>query len=98
MSQNIKNKKTYSLVEFLNGKKKECAVVPLIWLIDNRRKCYWPKTKSQEVFDKLVLDNEPYDATWMQYKIHRVLKVSGKHWCKRKKYRLNKFILIYILH
>lgn len=77
MSLNVNNKKTYSLMEFLNGKKKECAVVLLIWLIDNRRKCYWPKTKSQEVFDKLVLDNEPYDSTWMKYKIHRVLKVLG---------------------
>ena len=78
MSQNVNSNKTYALVEFLNGKKKECAVVPLIWLIDERQKCYWPRTKSQEVFDKLVLNNDPYDATWIKYKIHRVLKISSK--------------------
>lgn len=79
MSLNANNTKTYALVEFLNGKKKECAVVPLIWLIDDRKKCYWPKIKSQQLFDKLVLDNAPYDATWLKYNIHRVLKISGKN-------------------
>jgi len=79
MSRNVNNKKAYVLAEFLNSKKKECAVVPLIWLIDDRKRCYWPRTRSQKVFDKLVLDNEPYDATWMKCKVHRVLKVSGKN-------------------
>jgi len=74
MSRNVNNKKVYALAEFLNGKKKECAVVPLIWLIDDQKRCYWPRTRSQKVFNKLVLDNEPYDATW-KCQVHRILKV-----------------------
>jgi len=28
MSRNVNNKKAYALAEFLNGKKKECAIIP----------------------------------------------------------------------
>jgi len=28
MSRNVNNKKAYVLAEFLNGKKKECAIIP----------------------------------------------------------------------
>ncbi|XP_071574726.1 uncharacterized protein [Temnothorax nylanderi] len=77
MSTNInKASKTYALVEFINGGKKECAVVPLIWLIEDLKICYWPKTKTEQAFEKLVLDHVPYDSTWYKCKTHRILKTS----------------------
>jgi len=78
MSTNVnKAGKTYALVEFINKSKKECAVVPLIWLVEDLKISYWPKTKTEQAFEKLVLDNAPYDSTWEKCKTHRILKASG---------------------
>jgi len=78
MSTNIsKAGKAYALVEFINKSKKESAIVPLIWLLEDLKNCYWPKTKTEQAFEKLVLDNAPYDSTWEKYKTHRILKTSG---------------------
>jgi hypothetical protein len=74
-----KTSKMYALIEFINGGKKECAIVPLIWFIEDLKICYWPKTKTEQAFQKLVSDNVPYDSTWYKYKIHRILKTSGMY-------------------
>jgi hypothetical protein len=68
----------YAIAEFLKGIHKEYAVVPMIWLHDNNKTCYWPRVKTETELVKLVQENSPYNQKWPKYKVHRVLKTSGK--------------------
>jgi len=52
------------------------------------------KNKISGNFDKLVLDNKSYDATWIRYKVHRVLKISSK--LQLLFYLLNTITLLFI--
>nr|XP_046491125.1 uncharacterized protein LOC124223328 [Neodiprion pinetum]XP_046491127.1 uncharacterized protein LOC124223328 [Neodiprion pinetum] len=63
----------YAIVEFVVGEKRECALVPVLWLVDNNTICYWPRTKNEEHFLKLVKSKAIYQKTWPEYPVHNVL-------------------------
>ncbi|XP_068993186.1 uncharacterized protein [Neodiprion pinetum] len=63
----------YAIVEFVVGEKRECALVPVLWLVDNNTICYWPRTKNEEHFLKLVKSKAIYQKTWPKYPVHNVL-------------------------
>lgn len=69
----------YAVVQFLNGAlQKECAVVPIIWLMDNNSICYWPNTKS-DVKKALVKSNAIYESSWKQFDVDTVLHTEGMY-------------------
>lgn len=72
----------YAVVEFrkvgLNGIKRECAVIPIIWLIENNTKCYWPSVKYEESFLHYVKTKKPYEKSWHKYQVYKILHTTGK--------------------
>ena len=69
----------WALLEFFENQKRECAVVPLIWLVNDRKSCYWPRMKTPQAFIKLAKEKFPYQRTWLMYPVYRVLNVHGKY-------------------
>ncbi|XP_044762459.1 uncharacterized protein LOC123319503 [Coccinella septempunctata] len=60
----------FAIIEFAKHK---CAIIPMIWLIENKTKCYWPRTKSEELFNSLVLACSPPENSWALYDVDKIL-------------------------
>lgn len=70
----------YAVIEFLVGEDRECALVPVLWLVENNTQCYWPRTKTEDHFTKLVKSKAAYEKTWPKFAIHKVLHTGGDYW------------------
>lgn len=92
----------YAVVQFLNKTRKECAVVPLIWITDNNSICYWPNTKSDVKFKALVKSNAVYQSSWKKFNVNAVLHTEGIYETRILKTYVNllyiKSVNIYILN
>jgi hypothetical protein len=78
--------KTYAVVEFESTR--ECAVVPVLWIVQNGTQCYWPRTKTEEAFHKLLAEVAPYQKSWRLFPVRRVLYTNGELEDSRKKEHL----------
>ncbi|XP_046410899.1 uncharacterized protein [Neodiprion pinetum] len=69
----------YAVIEFLVGEDRECALVPVLWLVENNTQCYWPRTKTEDHFTKLVKSKAAYEKTWPKFAIHKVLHTGDDY-------------------
>lgn len=68
----------FGIVQFEN-KKKECCVVPLIWLHESQTKCYWPRTiKDDNMYKQLVTSLKRPLSNWGLHKIKKIHYICGK--------------------
>lgn len=68
----------FAVVEFDN-KKKEFAIVPLLWLSENKSSCLWPNNiYSDKQFRDLVEQISQPKPSWKNYGVKRILKTTGK--------------------
>lgn len=64
----------FAVIEFEG---RETAVVPMIWLLDNNKHCYWPKCKSQKELDKLVQAATLPNASWPFFPVKKTVYCAG---------------------
>ncbi|CAH0550199.1 unnamed protein product [Brassicogethes aeneus] len=62
----------FAAIEF---EKKECAVVPLCWVIEDQTMCYWPKQTGLQVFTKMVKTMMQPKKSWNKFKIVEILNI-----------------------
>ncbi|CAH0549693.1 unnamed protein product [Brassicogethes aeneus] len=66
--------KMYAVVEF-EGRK--CSVVPINWLADEQKYCYWPKGNiSSRNFDEIVQSCRKPEASWKKYRLIKIFKIT----------------------
>lgn len=70
----------YCVIEFDNGKK-ECSVVPLLWLTEDEKVCLWPQhITKQDVFEEYVTSKRtPAVSGWKKHKIRKIHQICGKY-------------------
>lgn len=81
----------FAVVEFLNSEMEptgEISIVPLIWLIKNKTKCYWPIRTNKVPFTKFVEDLTPFKKSWPTYKVNTRF-TCGKIFLKHVKFCLH---------
>lgn len=78
----------FAVIEFDN-KKRECSVIPLIWLTDDRKQCYWPKGIDDKQLQNYVNTLTPAEADWTLHPIRKIHYTAGII-CKKSatKYRI----------
>lgn len=64
----------YAVVEF---PKRECAIIPLIWTINDQTKCYWPRNATNKILKEYVVKKKVPCLTWSTYNIDKVLFITG---------------------
>lgn len=68
----------FAIVEFSNKSDDsegsgEISIVPILWLIKNQKKCYWPSRLPRGVtFTEFVMEETPYKKTWPVHKIYKI--------------------------
>lgn len=71
----------FAVVEFIGADDKETsneiAIVPLIWLHKNDKRCYWPNRIINSTFDDLVKNQRTYKKTWPIFKVFKVHYKTG---------------------
>lgn len=66
----------FAVVQFSGGRR-EYAIVPLSWLINDHKDCYWPKVKTPEVFKKLIQSSTLPEPEWPKHSLRRLIKIFG---------------------
>ncbi|XP_048505402.1 uncharacterized protein LOC125499808 isoform X2 [Athalia rosae] len=69
----------YAIVEFLKGSNKEYAVVPIVWLYNNNKMCYWPRVKTETELMKFVKEKSSYDKKWPKFPVNKIWKSSDDY-------------------
>lgn len=72
----------FAVVEFCKNNgcfetSKEMAIVPILWIYKNDKKCYWPKTIGKWKLEEYVQRQLPYKKSWPVFKIFKVHFKSG---------------------
>lgn len=68
----------YTIVEFKESDGGGIAIVNNSWLTPRKRRVFWPPTKEQKHFDKLVQSSEEIDEKiWKLYHIERCHYETG---------------------
>lgn len=64
----------FSIVEFEDG----IQLIPMSWMFDNNKKCYWPHYKKQEKINQAIFNEEHLDdCKWSSYDILRIFGSAG---------------------
>lgn len=66
----------FGIVEFEH---RNCAVVPLNWLIDDEKQCYWPRASSKQAFEKMVVTCKQAANSWPKYPVVKIFNVTGMY-------------------
>lgn len=61
----------YAVLEF---EKRNCGVVPLT---DDEKKCYWPKSVTNKVFEDMVQGCTEAPPSWPKYNIIKIIQITG---------------------
>ena len=64
----------YAVVNFLDTR--EVEVVPLVWLFNKKKKCYWPHFTDAKR-KKAVKNQLKPEKTWAKYNV-KVMKIYGE--------------------
>jgi hypothetical protein len=67
----------YSVIEFDN-EKRECCVVPILWLVEDQKFCLWLNVSKEDVFKEFVTLKKPPLPGWKKYKIKKIRQICGK--------------------
>jgi len=57
----------FSIVEFEDGIK----LVPILWIFNDNKKCYWPNYTKQEEINQAIFNEEHPDSKWLSYNVLR---------------------------
>lgn len=70
----------YAVVEFTtkSNLNKELSVVPIIWLIKEDRKCYWPTGTNKMPTNDFIKSCPPPKKSWPRYGVSKVHLKTGK--------------------
>lgn len=63
----------FSIVEFEDG----IQLVPILWIFNGNKKCYWPNYTKQEKINQAIFNEEHPDSKWLPYNILRIFGTAG---------------------
>lgn len=68
---------SFVVLEF-DDKIKNCSVVPIVWLTESNRKCFWPRNVKADVFESLVQNCAPPALNWKSHDVKKIFNTFRK--------------------